>query len=668
MKNKTTPIIFSDLTYTKQGIASHTFPMGISCVAAYTKKNMEFDVEIFKYPDKLAAYLERIQPKIACFSSYSWNNNLSYEFAEKIKKRNPRTVIVFGGPNYPLQKEEQKEYLVSYPAIDFYIRGEGEKAFLELFKILSSNEFDAEKIKRKGISIPSTQHLYKGHMIESKLMPRISNLDEIPSPYVSGILDKFFGSILNPMIQTTRGCPFTCAYCQDGNEYFNKIARLSPERVKQDLEYIAERVMVPTLIIVDDNFGMYKEDLITAKAIAEIRKKNGWPKYIDVATGKNNHECVLECITRIGGQIDLSASVQSTNPIVLQNIKRNNISLAEMIKLTKSGERLNANSSGEIILGLPGDSKKTHIKSNNDLMDLDVNQIRNYQLILLPASEISSKENREKYNMRTKFRVLPNCFGNYKVYKEKFTSFELDEICTSNNALSFEDYLECRDFDLTIELVYNNGIFKEIINFLKLNNIKPSTFVTRMNRVIPKNMAEVYKEFRKETKDSLWEDRNELKRFLNRPENVVRGDSSQEFRTNEIFVARALVFFKKMKSLHEIVFNEARNLLNKTERNEMYLKELYDLSLSRKEDILINKNEVKKFHFNFVELEKNKFNDDPFKYINPAGIEIEIAHTPEQREIISKNIQQYGDTIDGLGHILHRNLVNMFYRNLKLIE
>ena len=53
-------------------------------------------------------------------------------------------------------------------------------------------------------------------------MDRIKSLDEIPSPYLTGILDEFFDGRLVPMIQTNRGCPFSCTFCVDGSASVNK--------------------------------------------------------------------------------------------------------------------------------------------------------------------------------------------------------------------------------------------------------------------------------------------------------------------------------------------------------------------------------------------------------------------------------------------------------------
>jgi radical SAM superfamily enzyme YgiQ (UPF0313 family) len=62
---------------------------------------------------------------------------------------------------------------------------------------------------------------------------RIEDLGEIPSPYLTGQMDPWFGGAYEPAIQTVRGCPFQCGYCRAGNVEYNPIRRFDLERVKE---------------------------------------------------------------------------------------------------------------------------------------------------------------------------------------------------------------------------------------------------------------------------------------------------------------------------------------------------------------------------------------------------------------------------------------------------
>ena len=76
-------------------------------------------------------------------------------------------------------------------------------------------------------------------LVKGSKPPRIKFLDDIPSPYLNGMLDVFFDGRLSPFIETNRGCPFKCSFCHTGSNYYQKIHMFSLERIKTELEYIA---------------------------------------------------------------------------------------------------------------------------------------------------------------------------------------------------------------------------------------------------------------------------------------------------------------------------------------------------------------------------------------------------------------------------------------------
>ena len=73
-----------------------------------TKFGEKIDVSMYKHPDALIKDLENEIPQVLCFSIYVWNFRLSYEIASRVKNRSPNTVVVFGGPNFPLTSDEQE--------------------------------------------------------------------------------------------------------------------------------------------------------------------------------------------------------------------------------------------------------------------------------------------------------------------------------------------------------------------------------------------------------------------------------------------------------------------------------------------------------------------------------------------------------------------------------
>ena len=666
-------ITLADLTHTNQGIPSVSLPLGAGLVASYAKKKLgdKIEYELFKYPQDLKNYVENKSPKFVCFTNYSWTFDISYQFARKIKEKFPNVIVVFGGPNYPNEVFTQKSFLTDYPAIDFHIKGEGETAFVDLFQNLEQLNFDVEAFKEKKIRSGNCHYISKGELIRGETLPRICVLDEIPSPYLSGSLDKFFDGKLTPSIQTIRGCPFKCTFCQEGKDYFTKINKFSLARVKEELEYIAKRVKVANLYIVDSNFGMYKQDVETCKHISAIRKKNGWPKFIETALGKSKK--IKESIAILEGGLPISVSVQSTDASVLENIDRKNIPPQTALEIIKDSDTHGGSSFGEIILCLPGDTLEKHFKSMFDMIDAGTNVVRSHQLLMLPDSDMNTREQRKKYEMQTRYRLQPKCFGNYELYGESLSCAEIDELCVANNTMNYDEYLKCRFLNLTVELFYNNRVFKEYINLLRQYNIKASTLIKKINDKIPQTpLKDLYEDFMKQTEKSLWKDKSELEKYIKSP-GMIDKYIKEDLRINEQLSFRAKAFFYKMNELHNIVVKATRELLDEkshlSKQQEDYLNELTRFSILRKNNLLsLYVKKTDKFHYDFVEISKRNFEDTPFAYFNQKKLNINFSHSNEQKELISKYIGVIGSSMNNLGTILSKSVVEDFYRTVAHVE
>ena len=98
---------FADLTHTGTGINVATFPLGIGSVAAYTQRAFgdEIVCSVYKFQSDLDNAFKQGFPEILALSNYAWNSNLAYEVAKFAKTKSPETVIVMGGPNFPLDKD-----------------------------------------------------------------------------------------------------------------------------------------------------------------------------------------------------------------------------------------------------------------------------------------------------------------------------------------------------------------------------------------------------------------------------------------------------------------------------------------------------------------------------------------------------------------------------------
>lgn len=175
-------ISLCDLTYTQQTIAADVMPNAIGGIATFSENavNPPSPIKLFKYPEAVIEPLKSDGiPDDGGFSNYVWNSALSYSFATAIKKAKPRTVILFGGPNYPVIAKEQEQWLREWPSVDFVIFKEGELAFSRLIQALIEERGDVEAVKRRRI--PSIHSVL--NVGSAVLGPRLTALKTSPKSH-----------------------------------------------------------------------------------------------------------------------------------------------------------------------------------------------------------------------------------------------------------------------------------------------------------------------------------------------------------------------------------------------------------------------------------------------------------------------------------------------------
>ena len=215
------------------------------------------------------------------------------------------------------------------------------------------------------------------------------------------------------MLQTQRGCPFQCTFCVEGEDYYTKVGGVTTARFRAELEYIAQHMAggPPVLHIADSNFGMYAHDLEICDVLAEVRDTYGWPQTVEVSTGKNRKERVLEAVRRTNGAMRFGPALQTTDSQTLVNVKRSNISETRLMEMASAAAELDQRSYTELILNLPGETIASHLRSIRAAMEAGLQRIKMYPLVLLPGTEMASDATRRRFALQTRFRVLPLCHG-----------------------------------------------------------------------------------------------------------------------------------------------------------------------------------------------------------------------------------------------------------------
>jgi len=672
-------VYLADLTHTGNGIIALTFPLGTAFVASYASMVLgdQFDFRLFKFPDRLSQAIVDEQPQVLALANYSWNLEMDYKLSQWAKARNPDLVVVFGGPNFPVASEEKREFLRQRETVDFYVEIEGEIGFADLLQKLDSYSFDVAALKAAREPISNCTYLSGDDLVEGQ-MQRIKDVNIIPSPYLSGILDEFFDLPLSPMIETTRGCPFSCAFCADGLPIKNKVAAFDSDRVRDELYYIAEHIKnVDELTITDLNFGMYKRDVETARSLAEIQNKYGWPGLVRAAAGKNRPERIIEAASLLKGSWVIGSAIQSSDQEVLKNIKRSNISLDAYREFLDfmNGLDKDAQTYTEIILALPGDTKEKHFESLRYGIENQVNSVRMYQAILLSGTDMASPETREKFQLLTKFRVMPGGVGVYKFGDDDVPVAEIEEIIVGSKDMPFQDYVSCRIMNLLVETYLNNALCEEIFAAMRAMGLSVSDFLFYLfehDELYSPKMKEIIDSFVEATRDDLYDSHSQAEASALSPELFDRYLSG-ELGSNELLEHKAMLY-GELEDILAVLLEGVKMYLGEqglqTGAVLDYFDELADFILCKKQQVQNTELEVvRSFKFDFESIDRSNYEIDPRTLEhNGQSYRFKFFHDEFKKEQIRNAVGLYEHHPGGISRMLYRQNLKKLYRDFQLVS
>ncbi len=328
----------------------------------------QFKEFIWKREDIDIAVNRLADCNLIAFSTYIWNKSYNYTLAKEIKKKYPEIIIVFGGPEMAITNTRLYEI---HPYIDITVKSEGEKVFTEILENIKIQNIECkERLKNKIEGLLSVKGLLinsDGKLIDTGDSERIENLDYIKSPYLTGIFEKLINSYPNiewhGTLETNRGCPYQCTFCDWGSLTYNKVKKFDIDKVFLELDWMGEYCGYIT--ITDANFGMFveRDNLIIDKLI-EVQKKWRKLKNFSITWAKNQKNEVVQIVKKLVEKspfygAGLTVSVQSMDDNVLDLIKRKNLDQHKIDEIFSICGKENIPVYTELILGLPGDNIQT---------------------------------------------------------------------------------------------------------------------------------------------------------------------------------------------------------------------------------------------------------------------------------------------------------------------
>ena len=350
------------------------------------------------------------KPDILGFSCYIWNISYVKQLTAMLRTALPDVIIIYGGPEVSHSPERFSDYA------DHIVIGYGERALRELTDALEKGEKPEKTIR--------------GYLYELPL-----------SPYNNEYFDALHGRIT--YIETSRGCPFSCAFCLSGRDekpYFFPLERAFDDIIK--LAHSGAK----TIKFVDRTFNADAERAykIWDFLLNDDRLPQDICYHFEIGADLLTEKQLELLKTAPKGRFQMEIGLQSFNDSTLKAVNRATSVDNSVYNLGVLVDNSNIHIHTDLIIGLPHEDMGSFRESFNKAYKIGANMLQVGFLKLLYGSRL--RADMAKYAME--------CDENAPYEIKKFDLMDETELALLHK---FEDI---------VERMHNSGRFVRTIAFL----------------------------------------------------------------------------------------------------------------------------------------------------------------------------------------------------------
>lgn len=352
-------------------------PLGLTALSAYIQKHAKAQVKIIDMLfsglgiGDIPNILDDFKPEIVGLSATTPQMDNAYILSQAIKKYNPRTQVVIGGPHASALPQRT---LGEEPSIDYAIVGEGEIPFLSLVKGRIPDSIKS-LVWRKGQEI-----------VVNEREALIEDLGSLPFPDYASLPLSSYGTFYTGHsvgIMGGRGCFYNCSFCASSIIHMGRY-RMRPVDIFLDDIARLLKLGVPRFDIWDDTFtALHPRVYEFTEKYRQRNLKAHW-------TCETRVDCVDKKLLKqmhAAGLDMLHIGCESGNQDVLNKTGKG-IKLEQVKQVCSWCEEIGIAAYVYFILGLPYDTKGTIEETILFAKRLNIDFAQFSMLVPLPGTHI----------------------------------------------------------------------------------------------------------------------------------------------------------------------------------------------------------------------------------------------------------------------------------------
>ncbi|MEZ5137977.1 MAG: radical SAM protein [Acidimicrobiales bacterium] len=390
--------------------------------------------------------LHAVEPLVLLGSAYVWSHVQVLEVARAVKARQPGSLVVLGGPDVPKRAEAAEAYLAAHPEVDVLVRGEGEQSAFELLDALGPLDEGAHLAPLAGVD--GLTYRCRGRIVRTGDRARMADLGAVPSPFLAGLFDTYAHAPLDQVIlESNRGCPYGCTFCDWGSATQSRIRRHELDRVIAELRWCAA-AEAEVVSFADANFGIFARDLELAAELARLHAEHGHPRGFGANFAKNTVKHLAPIIRTLvdAGIVNRGLlALQTTDEATLEAVARSNIKVERYDAIAAEMREAGLPFAVELMMGLPGQTAASFRADLQQCVDREVEGTVNPTTVLV-NSPMNAPSYREVHRIETASPVGPGQHA-LVVQTATFTREEYASMRRLRRA-----FLLCQNFGMTRHL------------------------------------------------------------------------------------------------------------------------------------------------------------------------------------------------------------------------